>query len=50
MCLGMHLARLEADAAFTALARELPELQLLHEDPVWSSSLFRIPAELRVRA
>jgi cytochrome P450 len=50
MCLGMHLARLEADAAFAALARQLPELRLLREEPVWSSSLFRIPAELRVRA
>jgi cytochrome P450 len=50
MCLGAHLARLEARVAISKLVARYPSLELLDEKPEWSPSLFRIPARLRVRA
>lgn len=49
MCLGTHLARLEAQLAIGTLLERYPDIQLVSEEPCWSASLFRIPAELRVR-
>ncbi len=34
-CLGAPLARLEGEIAFSMLAREFPELQLMNERPSW---------------
>jgi hypothetical protein len=49
VCLGAYLARLECRAAFSALARRLPTVELAERRARWSPSLFRIPAELRLR-
>lgn len=48
-CLGNNLARLEARVAIGALLRRWPDMELLTKAPRWTPSLFRIPAELRVR-
>ena len=49
MCLGAALARLEGRVAIGALARRMPDLELVHEEVQWSGSLLRIPEELRLR-
>ena len=48
-CLGAHLARMEAQEAIVALATRTREIELLSEKRAWGRSLFRVPAELRVR-
>ena len=47
-CLGVHLARLEANTAMTVLYRDAPELELVDEKPQWrdtftARSLQRMP-------
>ncbi len=46
-CIGAHLARLEAEKAFTAVADQLGELTLLRSDGP-EGGIFRKPAELVV--
>ena len=48
MCLGAHLARLEAQIAIGTLVRRLDGLRLVDEHRVWGNSLFRVLATLPV--
>jgi cytochrome P450 len=50
MCLGAHLARLEARAALCALAARAPGLRLETNAVSWRRSLFRVPARMPVFA
>lgn len=50
MCLGAHLARLEARAAFRSLAARAPRLRLETNEVSWRRSLFRVPARMPVFA
>lgn len=50
VCLGAHLARLEARAAFRSLAARAPDIQLESNVVTWRRSLFRVPARLPVCA
>lgn len=50
MCLGAHLARLEARAALRCLVKRVPQLRLETAEVIWRRSLFRVPASLAVRA
>jgi cytochrome P450 len=47
-CLGAHLARLEARAAFGALVKRTRDLQLTTEAVSWGPSVFRVPASLPI--
>jgi len=49
-CLGMHLARMEAQEAFGALVARTRELTREAAPLAWGASAFRVPAALRVRA
>jgi cytochrome P450 len=49
-CLGMHLARMEAQEALGALAARTRELTREAAPLAWGASAFRVPAALRVRA
>lgn len=49
-CLGMHLARMEAQEALGALVARTRELARDAAPLVWGASVFRVPATLRVRA
>jgi cytochrome P450 len=49
LCLGAHLARMEAQEAIGALATRTREIELLKETRSWGRSLFRVPGELPVR-
>jgi cytochrome P450 len=49
LCLGAHLARMEAQEAIGALAMRTRGLELLSEKRSWGRSLFRVPGELPVR-
>ena len=48
LCLGMHLARMEAQIAIGGLVARLPGLALETEAIEWGASLFRVPARLPV--
>lgn len=48
LCLGAHLARMEAQEALGALVTRAPTLELLAERIEWGPSLFRVPARLPV--
>ncbi len=48
MCLGAHLARMEAQVAIGALVRRTRDLALASDDISWGPSLFRVPAGLPV--
>jgi cytochrome P450 len=48
MCLGAHLARLEAQIAIGTLVRRLESLALTTQERVWGESLFRVLATLPV--
>lgn len=39
LCLGIHLARLEAAVGFPILLRRLQDIQLVHDDLQWSDTL-----------
>ncbi|HEY8153643.1 MAG TPA: cytochrome P450 [Myxococcota bacterium] len=49
LCLGAHLARMEAQEAIVALATRTRAIELLDEKRSWGRSLFRVPAVLPVR-
>jgi hypothetical protein len=49
LCLGAHLARMEAQEALGALVTRAPGLTLERERIEWGASLFRVPARLPVR-
>ena len=49
LCLGAHLARMEAQEAIGALATRTRKIELLSEKRTWGRSLFRVPGELLVR-
>ena len=49
-CLGMHLARMEAQEALGALVARSRELTRAAAPLAWGASVFRVPGELRVRA
>jgi hypothetical protein len=48
LCLGAHLARMEAQEALGALAARTKELARKPGAPAWGPSLFRVPARLEV--
>ena len=48
ICLGAHLARLEAREAIGALILRFPRIKLLSEEQEWTGSLFRTLSELSV--
>jgi cytochrome P450 len=48
LCLGAHLARMEAQEALGALAARTKELARKRGHPAWGPSLFRVPALLEV--
>ncbi len=49
LCLGAHLARMEAQEALGALVRRSPRLELSQDRIEWGASLFRVPARLPMR-
>lgn len=49
LCLGAHLARMEAQEALGALVTRAPGLTLASDRIEWGPSLFRVPAHLPVR-
>ncbi len=49
LCLGTHLARMEAQTAIGRLVQRFPRLALESETVEWGPSLFRVPARLPVR-
>jgi hypothetical protein len=46
LCLGAHLARMEAQEAFAALLSRTRALELAEREVAWGASLFRVPARL----
>ena len=48
LCLGTHLARMEAQTAIGRLLQRFPRLALESEQVEWGPSLFRVPARLPV--
>jgi len=49
-CLGAHLARMEAQAAFGGLAKRFRRLELASDELVWGASLFRVLGKLPIAA
>jgi cytochrome P450 len=49
LCLGAHLARLEAQVAIGTLVRRFDALTLQSETTEWGRSLFRVPGRIPVR-
>jgi cytochrome P450 len=49
LCLGAHLARMEAQEALGALVTRAPGLSLASDRIEWGPSLFRVPARLPVQ-
>ena len=49
LCLGTHLARMEAQEALGALATRTSLLELASDAREWSDSLFRVPARVPIR-
>ena len=50
LCLGAHLARMEAQVAIGTMARRTRSLEPLYDRIEWGRSLFRVPGRLPVRA
>jgi cytochrome P450 len=48
LCLGAHLARVEARSAIAGLVRRFPKLELASQEVEWGPSLFRVPGRLPV--
>lgn len=49
LCLGAHLARMEAQEALGALVARAPNLELACDAIEWGPSLFRVPGRLPMR-
>jgi cytochrome P450 len=49
LCLGAHLARMEAQEALGALVTRAPGLTLESDKIEWGVSLFRVPARMPMR-
>ena len=49
LCLGAHLARMEAQVALGALVARAPRLALASDTIEWGASLFRVPGRLPMR-
>jgi cytochrome P450 len=49
LCLGAHLARMEAQEALGALVARAPKLELVSDEIAWGASLFRVPGKLPMR-
>ncbi len=49
LCLGHHLARMEAQEAIGGLVRRFEKLELESDTVEWGRSLFRVPGRLPVR-
>jgi cytochrome P450 len=49
LCLGAHLARMEAQEALGALVARAPKLELASDTIEWGPSLFRVPGRLPMR-
>jgi len=49
LCLGAHLARMEAQEALGALVARAPKLELACDTVEWGPSLFRVPGRLPMR-
>lgn len=49
LCLGAHLARMEAQEALGALVAGTPKLELVSDTIEWGASLFRVPGRLPMR-
>ena len=48
-CLGSHLARMNADVAFSSIAQRITDIELIEEGFEWAPSLFRIPGNVPAR-
>ena len=48
LCLGTHLARMEARMAIGALFQRFPRLELVSDTVEWGPSLFRVPGKLPI--
>jgi pimeloyl-[acyl-carrier protein] synthase len=48
-CLGSHLARLNAEIAFTQMARRFTAIEVDESQIEWAPSLFRIPGKIPAR-
>lgn len=49
LCLGTHLARMEAQIALGSLVRRFPDLALASDERAWGLSLFRVLGRLPLR-
>jgi hypothetical protein len=49
LCLGAHLARMEAQEALGALVARAAKLELVSDTVEWGASLFRVPGRLPMR-
>ena len=48
-CLGSHLARMNAEIAFTQMARRFTSIEVNEAEIEWAPSLFRIPGRIPAR-
>jgi cytochrome P450 len=48
-CLGSHLARMNAEIAFTSIVKHIRDIELDEAGFEWAPSLFRIPEKIPVR-
>lgn len=49
LCLGAHLARLEAQSTIGGLVQRFENLSLVDAETEWGRSLFRVPAHVPIR-
>ena len=45
-CLGSHLAKMDAEVAFTEVAKRFARVEILQDEVEWAPSLFRIPGRM----
>jgi hypothetical protein len=48
LCLGAHLARMEAQVAIGTLVARARDIALVNDQIEWGASLFRVPGKLPV--
>jgi cytochrome P450 len=48
-CLGSHLARMNAEVAFSAISKRVTNIELIDAGFEWAPSLFRIPGRIPAR-